>query len=74
MIFGNDLDDYLNSSDVHNGDRSIMTAQIGQRQKMTRLLIKQKMGKDNLKCDILPPPPLGKSTGHGLITGEYNFS
>ncbi len=50
------------------GDRSsLMTAQTGIRAKASRLILKQRLGKDELKTDILPPPPMGKSFGHGLI-------
>ena len=44
-----------------------MTAQTGIRAKASRLILKQRLGKDELKTDILPPPPMGKSFGHGLI-------
>jgi hypothetical protein len=50
------------------GDRSsLMTAHAGIRAKASRLIIKQRLGKDELKMDVLPPPPMGKSFGHGLI-------
>ena len=52
---------------------SLLTAHAGSRAKATRLIIKQKMGKDDLKKDILPPPPVGKSVGHGLIN-DYSFA
>lgn len=25
------------------------------------------MGKDEFKSEVLPPPPMGKSIGHGLL-------
>lgn len=36
-------------------------------------MIKQKMSKNDYKKDTLPPPPHGKSTGHGLIC-DFSFS
>lgn len=38
---------------------------MGTRQKLLKLNLKQKILKDNYKSEVLPPPPIGKSTGHG---------
>ena len=54
-------------------ERSVLTSQLGSRAKATRLLIKQKFGKDELKKETLGQPPLGKSQGHGLIEGHHSF-
>ena len=32
------------------------------------------MRKDSYKGDVLPPPPFGKSTGHGLLKESVNES
>ncbi len=58
-----DVSTALNS----NGDRSAVTSYAGSRQKAARLIIKKQMGKDELKSEVLPPPPMGKSIGHGLL-------
>ena len=54
-------------------ERSILTSQIGSRAKAARLIIKQKLGKDELKSETTGQPPLGKSQGHGLIN-NYSLS
>lgn len=47
-------------------DRSIIKSQLGTRSKLTKLGVKQRLYKDEYRPEILPPPPLGKSIGHGL--------
>lgn len=54
------------------GERSVLTAQTGVRAKASRHIFKQAFGKNDLKKDILPPPPIGKSIGHGLIE-DFSF-
>lgn len=40
---------------------------MGTREKLSQLRIKQSLYKDDYRPEILPPPPIGKSIGHGLI-------
>ena len=51
-------------------ERSIRTSKLGSRAKAARLIIKQKLGKNELKGETLGQPPLGKSQGHGLINDQ----
>eukprot|EP00347_Sterkiella_histriomuscorum_P023160 403335721 len=59
---------YFNiSNQVTFLDRSVIQSQMGTRQKLAKINIKQKILKDEYRPDILPSPPVGKSTGHGFV-------
>ena len=74
MVFGNDEDISVENIASAGGERQLLSAQFGIRAKAQRLIIKQKFGRDELKSDILPPPPLGKSIGHGLLEDNSFFN
>ncbi|CDW73968.1 UNKNOWN [Stylonychia lemnae] len=61
------------STQINFLDRSTVQSQMGTRSRLNKLKMKQKLLKDEYRPEILPPPPVGKSTGHGLAKRQSSI-